>query len=134
VKLPDEVEVVIEVPRGSFVKRGSEGGVDYVSPVPCPFNYGSIPDMPGADGDAVDAVVLGPRLERGARGRYRVLGVVAFVDDGVADPKLVCGDALTPEDEARVIRFFERYARIKRTVGAIRGRGPTRMDGFERRC
>ena len=29
---PPEVEVVIEVPRGSFLKRGSTGSLDFVSP------------------------------------------------------------------------------------------------------
>jgi hypothetical protein len=32
------VKVVIEVPRGSFLKRGWSGKVDFVSPCPCPFN------------------------------------------------------------------------------------------------
>jgi inorganic pyrophosphatase len=40
---PPEIEVVIEVPRGSFLKRGSTGHVDFISPLPCPFNYGSVP-------------------------------------------------------------------------------------------
>ncbi|HET9668554.1 MAG TPA: inorganic diphosphatase, partial [Casimicrobiaceae bacterium] len=54
------VEVVIEVPRGSFVKRGSLGHVDFVSPLPCPYNYGSVPTHIGLEGDLLDAVVLGP--------------------------------------------------------------------------
>ena len=44
--VPPEVEVVIEIPRGSFLKRGSTGHVDFVSPLPCPFNYGSVPVDP----------------------------------------------------------------------------------------
>jgi inorganic pyrophosphatase len=40
---PPEVEVVIEVPRGSFLKRRSTGHIDFISPLPCPFNYGSVP-------------------------------------------------------------------------------------------
>ena len=38
VAAPIELEVVIEIPRGSFLKRGSDGQVDFVSPFPCPFN------------------------------------------------------------------------------------------------
>ena len=53
-----EVEVLIEIPRGSFVKRGSTGHVDFVSPLPCPFNYGSVPQLVGLEGDLLDAVVL----------------------------------------------------------------------------
>ena len=55
---PPEVEVVIEVPRGSFLKRGSTGRVDFISPLPCPFNYGSVPNYVGLEGDLLDALVL----------------------------------------------------------------------------
>ena len=44
---PPEVEVVIEVPRGSFLKRGSTWHVDFISPLPCPFNYGAVPNFVG---------------------------------------------------------------------------------------
>ena len=59
---PPEVEVVIEVPRFSFLKRGSTGHIDFISPLPCPFNYGSVPTHLGMEGDLLDALVLGPRL------------------------------------------------------------------------
>lgn len=71
---PPEVEVVIEVPRGSFLKRGSTGRIDFVSPLPCPFNYGYVPDYIGGEGDYLDAVVLGPRLPLGSRGPGQGLG------------------------------------------------------------
>jgi len=61
-----EVEVVIEVPRGSFLKRGSSGRVDFVSPLPSPYNYGCVPTHIGLEGDLLDAVVLGPRLPFGS--------------------------------------------------------------------
>jgi inorganic pyrophosphatase len=38
-----EVDVVIEVPRGSFLKRGFTGHLDFISPLPYPFNNGSVP-------------------------------------------------------------------------------------------
>ena len=62
---PPEVEVVIEVPRGSFLKRGSTGHIDFISPFPCPFNYGSVPNFLGLEGDLLDALILGPRLSLG---------------------------------------------------------------------
>jgi hypothetical protein len=34
-----EVDVVIEIPRWSFLKRGSTGHIDFVSPLPCPFTW-----------------------------------------------------------------------------------------------
>jgi len=85
-----EVEVVIEVPRGSFLKRGSTGRIDFVSPLPCPFNYGAVPALIGLEGDLLDALVLGPRLVFGARLRVRAWGAVTLIDRGMADDKLVC--------------------------------------------
>lgn len=55
------VEVIIAIPRGGFLKRGSKGELDFISPFPCPFNYGSIPALIRLDGDLLDAGVLGPR-------------------------------------------------------------------------
>jgi hypothetical protein len=48
---PPEVEVVIEVPRGSSLKRGSTGRIDFVSPLPCQFNYGAVPTYLWLEGD-----------------------------------------------------------------------------------
>ena len=66
-----EVEVMIEVPRGSFLKRGSTGRIDFVSPLPCPYNYGAVPTHLGLEGDLLDALVLGPRRAFGTRLRLR---------------------------------------------------------------
>ena len=127
--LPAAVDVVIEVPRGGFVKRTVGGGVDYISPLPSPFNYGVVPDSTSPDGDGLDVVVLGPRLPAGHRGRWPVLGVVRFVDDGDVDDKLVCGSGpLRRRDELLLISFFKSYALGKTALG----RG-ARFGGFERR-
>lgn len=129
---PKELEVVIEVPRGGFIKRTDAGGVDYISPFPCPFNYGSVPDTRSGDGDRLDAVVLGPRLARGARVRRRVVAVVAFVDAGEEDPKYICADHdPSLAEDAVVVGFFKLYAVLKGTLNRLRGRhGPTRFDGL----
>jgi inorganic pyrophosphatase len=58
---PIELEVVIEVPRGSFLKRSLSGSIDFVSPLPSPFNFGAVPTWLGLEGDLLDALVLGPR-------------------------------------------------------------------------
>ena len=92
-----ELEVLIEVPRGSFIKRGSTGRVDFVSPLPCPFNYGSVPQYIGLEGDLLDAVVLGPRLPLGTRTRVRAWGAVVLTDRGMTDDKLICShEPLSP--------------------------------------
>ena len=89
---PPSVEVVIEVPRGSFLKRGSTGRVDFISPLPCPFNYGSVPKYLGLEGDLLDAVVLGPRLPAGTRVQAKAWGAVILTDRGMTDDKLICGN------------------------------------------
>ena len=133
--IPEVVDVVIEVPRGSLLKRRSDGSVAYVSPLPSPWNYGSVPDLPGADGEPVDAVVLGARLRRGQTVRVPVQGVVRFVDAGLTDDKLVCGrHPVHPARMVRLLAFFHLYARVKRTWHLATGRGgETRCLGWEAR-
>ena len=118
-----EVEVVIEVPRWSFVKRGSSGRIDFVSPLPCPYNYGSIPRYIGLEGDLLDALVLGPRLPRGTQSRVKAWGAVTLIDRGMADDKLICSrEPLSEQERSDVLRFFALYARCKGVLNFFRGR------------
>jgi inorganic pyrophosphatase len=136
VDFPDELDVVIEVPRFGFIKRRDDGGIDFISPAPCPFNYGSVPGTRSGDGDRLDAVVLGPRRARGTRvASAKVLARVRFLDAGMEDPKYVCSDRpLTVADELVLVGFFATYARARRLLNlARRKRGPTRYEGIERR-
>jgi inorganic pyrophosphatase len=133
--VPARARVRIEIPRGTFTKRRSDGSVDFVSPLPSPFNYGSVLGTLAPDGDALDALVLGPRLPAGQVVSVPVWAVYAFVDAGVLDPKLVCAERpLTRGDRLAVAAFFTVYARLKRVVAWRRGSGaPTRALGFARR-
>ena len=88
--IPNDVDVVIEVPRGSFVKRSRDGAIEFISPLPCPFNYGAVPTLTGGDQDHLDALVLGPRLAVGTLVTARVQAVILFVDGGRRDDKLIC--------------------------------------------
>ena len=133
--IPDRVELVIEVPRGSFIKRELRDGRlvrDYVSPVPSPFNYGCVPDCAGEDGDPLDVVVLGPRLPAASRHDLPVVGVVRFVDAGQTDDKLVASDHVpTPAERRRMSRFFRLYAVARRLLNLRRGlRGTTAYRGL----
>ena len=125
------VRVRIEVPRGSFVKR--EGAaVEYVSPLPSPFNYGCIPDSVAPDGDPLDALVLGPRLGVGTDHDVDVHGVVRFIDAGKVDDKLICGAPPTAADLRRIRWFFRFYAVARHAMNLARGqRGTTRFVGIE---
>ena len=118
-----EVEVVIEVPRWSFLKRGSTGHIDFVSPLPCPYNYGSVPRYLGLEGDLLDAVVLGPRLPLGTQLRIPAWGAVILIDRGMADDKLICSSRpVTATERQRVLKFFRLYARCKGLLNLWRSR------------
>jgi inorganic pyrophosphatase len=122
-EIAQEVQIRIEVPRGSFVKRRPDGSVDFVSPLPCPYNYGSIEGTIAADGDPLDALLLGHQRAAGTRVRVPVRAVMGFVDDGIPDPKVVCSvRPLTRAERRGVERFFRRYAVLKRVVNRLRRR------------
>jgi inorganic pyrophosphatase len=127
-----EVEVLIEVPRGSFLKRGPSGRVDFVSPLPCPFNYGAVPTLLGLEGDLLDALVLGPRLRFGTRLHVRAWGAITLTDRGLFDDKLVCSMQRPSAAECRdVLRFFAFYAKCKSILNWWRGRpGRNGCDGW----
>ena len=130
--MSETTRVLIDVPRWSFVKRKDDGSLDFISPLPCPFNYGHVPGTRAEDGDAVDAVVLGERLARGAHGLFAIRGKVGFLDAGVDDPKWICAPTpLSPADRRSVERFFRRYALAKGLINRLRGKsGPTRFLGW----
>jgi inorganic pyrophosphatase len=129
---PIEVEVLIEIPRGSFLKRGSTGHIDFVSPLPCPFNYGSVPTHIGLEGDLLDAVVLGPRLAAGTRIRVPARGAITLTDRGMSDDKLICSEVpLRPAQRRDVLRFFRFYARCKALLNLWRRRpGRNACEGW----
>ena len=129
---PLRVEVVIEVPRWSFLKCSAGGALDFISPIPCPFNYGSVHAYLGLDGDLLDALVLGPRLARGARVRTTVYGAIGLTDRSLYDDKLVCSPRPITERQRRmVVRFFHFYAQCKRLLNFYRGRpGLNRCEGW----
>jgi inorganic pyrophosphatase len=126
------VDVVIEIPRWSFLKRGSTGHIDFVSPLPCPFNYGAVPRYLGQEGDLLDAVVLGPRLAAGTRLAVRAWGAVILTDRGMTDDKLICSARpVTATERRQVLAFFRFYAvckgllnRWRRRPGDDAWRGP----------
>jgi len=127
-----ELDVLIEVPRGSHVKRDWTGRVRFVSPLPCPFNYGAVPAYVGLEGDLLDALVLGPRLALGTRIRVKAWGAVTLTDRGMSDDKLVCSRSRPSTAECRdVERFFRFYARCKGLLNFLRRRpGRNACEGW----
>ncbi len=127
-----EVDVLIEVPRGSFLKRDPDGKIHFISPLPCPYNYGAVPAYLGLEGDLLDVVVLGPRLPFGTRKRLRAWGAITLTDRGQSDDKLICSELPpTAQDVRRLLQFFRFYARCKAMLNTLRGRpGRNACEGW----
>lgn len=127
-----QVEVLVQVPAGGFVKRRSDGEIDFVAPLPCPFNYGELPGTLGGDGDPLDAVVLGPRVRRGTLVSTQVYGAIAFEDAGAPDLKLVCGHKPPSNLERASVRaWFVGYGIAKGALNRLRGKSKrTRSAGW----
>ena len=130
---PPRVEVVIEIPRWSFLKRGGSGHIDFISPLPCPYNYGAIHSHIGGEGDYLDAVVLGPRLPLGSRVQVSAWGSVGMSERYMYDDKLICSVApVTPRQQRHILHFFHAYARCKGLLNSLRGqRGRARCEGWD---
>ncbi len=113
------------------MKREAGVGVEFISPVPCPFNYGCIPEVIAEDGDPVDALVLGPRVAAGERVATTAWMRLRFVDDGAVDDKLVCGPwPPTAREQAQIERFFSVYGVARTLMNRVRGRGAARSLGL----
>lgn len=122
--LPESADILIEVPKGGFVKRELHEGsrIDYISPLPSPYNYGCIPELAGQDGDPMDVVVLGKRLRAGERHTLPIVGVVRFWDAGLPDDKLIASDApLSPQQKRGLRRFFKIYALARLALNKRKG-------------
>jgi inorganic pyrophosphatase len=117
-----DLEAVIEVPRGSFVKRGSSGRIDFLSPCPAPSTT------------ARRRRILGSRVtywmrscSAGACPRHPLArqGLECGDADGSrhSDDKLVCSSQ-SPSDEecCEVLCLFHFYARCKGMPNLLRRR------------
>lgn len=116
------LSIRVEVPKGAHVKRDASGRAELRSPLPCPFNYGSLPGSRAPDGDPVDAVLLGPRLGFGAEASAPLRAVVHFIDAGRFDPKLILSSQpLSRWQRAQILSFFSLYAAGKRALDRLGG-------------
>lgn len=87
--------IKIEIPKGSHVKYEFDKArnqmcVDRIVDQAYPFNYGFIPGTLWADGDPLDAIVLGSfSLYPGVELRLEPIALIKMYDSGVSDFKLV---------------------------------------------
>lgn len=106
VNVDGTVNVVIEIAAGTTAKyqvvndsglielEQKNGAPRYVQYLGYPCNYGNIPrsvllKKKGGDGDAVDALVLGPTVPTGSVIRGRAIGMLTLMDTGEKDDKVV---------------------------------------------
>jgi inorganic pyrophosphatase len=94
-----------------------------------PINYGFVPQTVSCDGDPFDVLVLGPKLAAGNLVTGQIVGVMYMEDEKGPDGKVIMApsgeeDALTPELQAKLQRWFDAYKK-----GSTDGRW-SRADGF----
>ena len=108
--------ICIEVPKWGMIKHNEKGMIDYISPIPCPFNYGSVQNIIGADGDLQDAILLGDKKKIHFCGQYLLVGKVFFIDQGSQDHKWIFSETnqIRCRDWMVLDSFFRIYAQIKR--------------------
>jgi inorganic pyrophosphatase len=134
---PDEVNVVIEIPKGSSIKYeiDAESGAVFVdrklfTSMVYPYNYGFIPQTKEGDGDPVDVLVLGndPVIPLSVI-RARPIGVLLTEDEEGQDSKIIAVplaridpsySAITdihsiPEyTQSQIEHFFEHYKELEK--------------------
>lgn len=145
---PTDVQVVIEIPAGSFTKYELDAKTGHIfvdrfqsMPVVYPTNYGSIPSTVGPDGDPLDALVITRQpVYPGALIRVRPIGIMKMIDGGDVDDKIVAVpiskldptydeiktiDDLPAIERSRIEQFFAVYKKLPD------GRKVVEMKGFD---
>ena len=145
---PTDVQVVIEIPAGSFTKYELDAKTGHIfvdrfqsMPVVYPTNYGSIPSTVGPDGDPFDALVITRQpVYPGALIRVRPIGIMKMIDGGDIDDKIVAVpiskldptydeiktiDDLPAIERSRIEQFFAVYKNLPD------GRKVVEMKGFD---
>lgn len=102
---PEEVNVLIEIPKGSHNKYEIDQATGYIkldranynaSPYPC--EYGFIPQTLWEDGDPVDVLLLATYpIHPGVLVSARPVAVMEMIDGGESDDKIIC----VPVDDMR---------------------------------
>lgn len=143
-KAPEEFNVIIEIPKGSFNKYEIDKKTGLIaldranySSAPYPFDYGFAPQTLWDDDDALDVIVLTTfPLNPGILVRVRPVAVLEMIDDGDSDFKIFG----VPVDDKRwedvqdlkdlnkhalkeYQHFFETYKALKGKAATVEVRG-----------
>ncbi len=143
-KFPDEIYVVIEIPKGSKNKYefNEEFGlieldIGLIIPMAHPYDYGFIPGTRSEDGDHLDAfVLLDHSAFPGALVSARPVGVLFMIDDGDKDEKIIAVPSkdprynhikdltdLSPHVKKEIEHFFAHYKDLQKKIVEIKGWG-----------
>ena len=120
---PDEINVIIEIPKGTHTKIEYDPKLEVFrldrvlySAVHYPTAYGFIPHTLWDDGDPLDVLVLNEEpLQTGLLLRARPVGVLVMTDEKGSDSKILAVPSLDPRynhvfDITDVARHFLREA------------------------
>ena len=134
---PEEINVIIEIPKGSSTKYefDSKSGFVFVdrillSAMHYPCNYGSIPQTMEEDGDPVDVLVLGNEpLLPAVVIKARPIGVLLTEDEEGQDSKIIAAplnkidpafSTINDVDDVprylqdKIAHFFEHYKELEK--------------------
>lgn len=144
-KVPDSINVIIEIPRGSnnkyeFDEKLGIFKLDRVlySPFFYPLDYGFIPQTRSEDGDHLDALIIGSEpVALGCLVEARPVGLFRMIDGGDADFKVLAVQEKNPRFEKikdiadieawnphllkEVSHFFQTYKDLQRKKVEILG-------------
>lgn len=104
-KVPEEINVIIETPRGSHNKYEIDKETGLIkldranyNAAPYPFDYGFVPQTYWEDGDALDVMVLTTfPLNPGILAGVRPVALMEMTDSGDPDSKVIA----VPVDDRR---------------------------------
>lgn len=134
-KVPEEFNVIIEIPRGSNNKYEIDKETGLIaldranySTAPYPVDYGFAPQTLWDDGDALDVAVLTTwPLNIGIVVKVRPIAVIEMIDDGESDYKVIAVPAndrrwedtqdlsdLNKHKLREITHFFETYKHLKK--------------------
>lgn len=88
---------VIEIPKNSLNKNeiNKETGelvIDRILSIPCPQNYGYIPNTLSGDGDPLDIFIVSPDpIKPLTEVKFRPWGILLCEDNGLEDNKVIAG-------------------------------------------
>lgn len=134
--VPEEINVVVEIPQGSYVKYEMDKDSGFVmvdrfafTSMAYPFNYGFMPGTLAADGDPTDVLVISTYpVNPGCVIAVRPIGMLEMEDEAGIDTKILAVpttkidpfyadvEEITDLPEAirnKIRHFFERYKELE---------------------